>query len=75
MSNPYPDSYISSSPDVEDPFIYQDKDDNFHALIHNLEGPHMCGDVEDCLVGVHAFSRDARAWLYGGVAYTIVPWM
>jgi hypothetical protein len=31
----------------------------------------MCGGLgSDCLVGVHVYSRDARTWMYGGVAYT-----
>ena len=34
----------------------------------------MCGSMPqgqaDCLVGVHLFSRDARMWMYGGLAYT-----
>jgi hypothetical protein len=52
----------------------QDDDDHFHVISHNLEGPHMCGSMPqgqaDCLVGVHLFSRDARMWMYGGLAYT-----
>lgn len=60
---------MSTSPDVEDPFIYQDADGNFHALLHNLAGPHMCGGFE-CSVGTHAFSLDGFKWWYGSVAYT-----
>ena len=61
---------LSGSPDAEDPFIYQDDDDHFHALLHNLEGPHMCGGQPDCMVGTHAFSEDGLQWQYGGLAYT-----
>ena len=32
---------LSSFPDAEDPFIYQDEDNHWHALLHSLEGPHM----------------------------------
>ena len=28
---------VSSRPDVEDPIVWQDQDDNFHAIGHNLE--------------------------------------
>ena len=61
---------LSSSPDVEDPFIYQDENDHWHALIHSLEGAHMVGSVDDAQVGVHAFSRDGLMWTYTGTAYT-----
>jgi hypothetical protein len=63
-------SGLPGKPDVEDPFIYQDGEDRFHALLHNLEGPHMGADP--MLVGVHAFSEDGLAWHYGGLAYTNV---
>ena len=63
---------LPTKPDVEDPFIYQDGDDRFHALLHNLEGPHMGADP--MLVGVHAFSEDGLHWHFGGLAYTnVVP--
>ena len=64
-------STLGGEPDVEDPFVYQDAGDRFHQLIHNLEGPHMCGGVagSGCLVGVHAYSLDGVAWNFGGVAY------
>ena len=52
-----------------DPFLYQDEEDNWHALLHNLEGPHMCKGIE-CQVGVHAFSSNGIDWHFGGVAYT-----
>ena len=51
------------------PFIYQDEDDNWHALLHNLEGPHMCAGTE-CQVGVHAYSHNGYDWEYSGTAYT-----
>ena len=63
-------SFISSSPDAEDPYLYQDDNDNWHALLHSLEGPHMVGGIDGALVGVHAFSKDGLGWLYGGLAYT-----
>ena len=61
---------MSSGPDVEDPYLYQDENDNWHALIHSLEGPHMVGGVNGALVGTHAFSADGLGWMYTGVAYT-----
>ena len=62
-------SFISGSNDCEDPFIYQDARGGFHALMHLLEGPHYCQGLL-CNVGVHAFSEDAIAWFFSGVAYT-----
>lgn len=41
----------------------------FHVLLHLLEGPHYCQGIL-CNVGVHAFSLDAVAWYFTGVAYT-----
>jgi len=64
-------SSLSGDPDVEDPFVFQDDDDHFHQLIHSLEGPHMCGGT-DCFVGVHAYSLDGVAWLFGGEAFRSV---
>eukprot|EP00035_Acanthoeca_spectabilis_P005488 m.114299 g.114299 ORF g.114299 m.114299 type:complete len:474 (-) comp13048_c0_seq2:65-1486(-) len=66
---PNVETYVSSQPDVEDPYIYQDENDHFHAIHHSLEGPHMCGSTV-CQVGTHAFSLDGFAWEYGGTAYT-----
>jgi hypothetical protein len=63
-------SFMSSSPDAEDPYLYQDENDNWHALLHSLEGPHMVGGVKGALVGTHAFSTDGLGWMYTGVAYT-----
>lgn len=63
-------SFMSSSPDAEDPYLYQDENDNWHALLHSLEGPHMVGGVNGALVGTHAFSADGLGWMYTGVAYT-----
>ena len=62
-------TWISGSNDCEDPFIYQDVNGNFHALMHLLEGPHFCPNFL-CQVGVHIFSKDAVQWMFGGVAYT-----
>ena len=63
------ETFISSAPDAEDPYIWQNDDGTLHTLLHSLEGPHMCGGVE-CQVGTHAFSLDGFAWYYGGTAYT-----
>lgn len=63
-------SFISSGPDAEDPYLYQDENDNWHALLHSLEGPHMVGGTKGALVGTHAFSTDGLGWMYTGVAYT-----
>ena len=41
-------SFMSSEPDVEDPYLYQDENDNWHALLHSLEGPHMVSDSPPC---------------------------
>ena len=67
-----PGTLVTSRPDAEDPMLWQDEDDHFHALLHNLEGAHMCGNAgpPDCLVGIHIFSRDGVVWLNGGLAYT-----
>jgi hypothetical protein len=54
---------------ARDPFIWQDENDNWHALLHNLEGPHMCTGLL-CQVGVHGYSRNGYDWFYGGSAYT-----
>lgn len=62
-------SFISGSNNCEDPFVYQDPNGNFHALLHLLEGPHFCPGFE-CQVGCHAFSLDGVSWMFGGVAYT-----
>lgn len=62
-------SSLGGSPDVEDPIMWQDENQNFHALTHLLEGPHFC-DGYLCFVGVHQFSRDGFTWSFGGVAYT-----
>ena len=35
----------------------QDEDDNFHAILHNLEGPHMQNEPPSMLVGTHAYSQ------------------
>ena len=34
----------------------QDDDGNFHAILHNLEGPHMVRGYREARVGIHAFS-------------------
>jgi len=49
----------------EDPFIWRDKRNNFHMLLHHF---HPQG-------GWHAFSRDGLSWTYGGLAYDMnVQW-
>ena len=58
------------SEDSEDPFPYQDEEGNYHAILHNLEGPHMVGSIDGARVGIHAFSQDGERWLDGGLAYT-----
>ena len=60
---------MPTHPDAEDPFIWQDAEENWHCLLHNLEGPHMCAGLL-CQVGVHGYSRDGYDWHYGGTAYT-----
>jgi hypothetical protein len=55
---------------VEDPHLYQDENDNWHAILHSLEGPHMVGGTKGALVGTHAFSADGLGWMCTGVAYT-----
>ena len=50
--------------------LWQDEHTGFwHAILHNLEGPHMCYN-QLCQVGIHAFSRDGNHWTNGGTAYT-----
>ena len=48
----------------------QDDDGNFHAILHNLEGPHMVRGFREARVGIHAFSQDGVVWFDGGLAYT-----
>ena len=48
----------------------QDDDGNFHAILHNLEGPHMVRGFREARVGIHAFSQDGERWFDGGLAYT-----
>jgi hypothetical protein len=60
---------LPTRPDAEDPFIWQDEDDNWHALLHNLEGAHMCSGLL-CQVGVHGYSLNGYDWFYGGTVYT-----
>jgi hypothetical protein len=45
----------SSSPSVEDPFIWKDHRNNFHALFHKFTD-----ETPNC--GGHAFSRDGWTW-------------
>ena len=48
----------------QDPFVWQDKRGNFHALFHKFTDEHP-----DC--GGHAYSRDGRQWvLHNTAAYT-----
>ena len=49
---------------VEDPFLWRDKQGRFHALFHNMEptdGTAYCG--------THAFSSDGANWIAGGWTY------
>lgn len=60
-----PSTYIESSAAIpgrsdifdgpEDPFVWQDKNGNFHAIFH--EWPHPAGP--------HAFSKDGKRWYWG----------
>ena len=47
---------------LEDPFMWVDEAQNFHALFHNMGG---CKEV-----GCHAFSEDGYTWFLGADAYT-----
>lgn len=64
-----PPTSISGGPDVEGPFVWQDENDHWHHLSHNLEEAHFCPSDRDCLNGGHAYSLDGLNWLYGGVAF------
>ena len=54
---------------TEDPFVYRDSDSNFHAVFHHMYGfdttEHWWLDAS----GGHAFSRDGKTWIYGGLAW------
>ena len=49
--------------------MYRDPDFNFHAVFHHMYGfdttDHWWLDAS----GGHAFSRDGKTWIYGGVAW------
>ena len=47
----------------------QDDDGNFHAILHNLEGPHMVRGFREARVGIHAFSQDGERWFDGGTPH------
>ena len=55
-----------ASPSVEDPFVWQDKRGNFHALFHKFTDEHpFCGG--------HAYSRDGFTWvLHDTPAYSTI---
>ena len=54
----------ASSPRVEDPFVWQDNRENFHALFHKFTDEHPSA-------GGHAFSSDGFTWtLTNEAAYT-----
>ena len=54
----------AQSPEVEDPFVWQDKRGNFHALFHKFTDEHP-----NC--GGHAFSTDGFTWtMTSEAAYT-----
>ena len=58
---------------VEDPFVYKDKQGNYHAVFHLLYNTRpadsVCGNGR--FLGGHAFSPagDGRTWTFTGVAY------
>jgi hypothetical protein len=60
---------------VEDPFLYKDRDGNYHALFHLLYNDRSldpaCVGRGTKLLGGHAFSPagDGRNWTFTGVAF------
>lgn len=56
---------------TEDPFVYKDKNNNFHAVFHHMYGLNL-EDFDYCCVdttGGHAFSENGINWTYTGVAW------
>lgn len=49
---------------VEDPFLYLDDDEVFHAIFHN-----QIEYDDERLCGAHAFSADGVSWEFGGTAW------
>ena len=62
-------SSLRTRPDVEDPFIWQDDDNYFHIMVHNLNCPHygICPSGPPISVGTHAYSLDVRGWRFAPV--------
>eukprot|EP00049_Salpingoeca_infusionum_P011695 m.204046 g.204046 ORF g.204046 m.204046 type:complete len:428 (+) comp15005_c0_seq2:148-1431(+) len=46
----------------EDPFLYQDKRGNFHAIFHAYNATTPCGVCDSALVSGHMYSQDGIAW-------------
>ena len=49
---------------TEDPFIYIDCNDNFHAIFNNQSPDYL---IPVC--GGHAYSKDGINWIYTGTAF------
>merc|ERR1712232_1026518 len=54
---------------TEDQFLYQDDNDNFHAVFHHLYGTGTKESSWPDATGGHAFSRDGWSWTYTGVSW------
>eukprot|EP00049_Salpingoeca_infusionum_P001842 m.51412 g.51412 ORF g.51412 m.51412 type:complete len:389 (+) comp11238_c0_seq1:22-1188(+) len=46
----------------EDPFLFQDKRGNFHAIFHAYNASTPCDACDSALVSGHMFSQDGVAW-------------
>lgn len=51
---------------AEDPVLWLDCNDNYHALFHNLQTD---GASDIGMNGAHAFSKDGINWIWGGVGF------
>eukprot|EP00939_MAST-03C_sp_MAST-3C-sp1_P002855 g2855.t1 len=62
----FPDTHVLNSAGVEDPFVYQDSNQIFHAVFHN-----QLQNDDEKLCGGHAYSVDGRAnsWVFTGTAW------
>ena len=49
---------------TEDPYLYLDCNNNYHAIFHNMDPLNNKQEP-----GGHGFSKDGINWIYGGIAY------
>lgn len=54
---------------TEDPFVYLDSDDYFHAVFHHMYDTGTMTEWWLDATGGHAYSRDGVSWTYTGVSW------